>query len=273
MSSIAKASLRATVIAALGLAGQQAHALCTFNGPGSEQTLQSVFNGLLGADSVNVVTACMDEGADSLWNTDGQIGTVDIRVELAGNRNSNTFGLFDPYTGARIQLFEGNDGANTVGIVQVNQLNGQWRVRVRDTTASPGENTSWTPYVNLTSNVFGFYLGAAGNNFFYSATGRNTDGVDHMYAYGPLGGESAGEYILAWEDLFGGGDRDYQDFVATCRTSARAVADGGLAAGSGLIGLAGVARRRDAELHIEHQSQRHGALPPADDGRAAEKIE
>lgn len=53
------------------------------------------------------------------------------------------------------------------------------------------------------------------------------------------------DYILAWEDLAGGGDRDYQDFVAVVQDIAPVpLPTPVLLLISGLVGLAGVSRPR-----------------------------
>jgi hypothetical protein len=41
----------------------------------------------------------------------------------------------------------------------------------------------------------------------------NSDCMDHMQTYAITGGASAGNYVLAWEDLPNLGDADYQDLV------------------------------------------------------------
>jgi hypothetical protein len=46
-----------------------------------------------------------------------------------------------------------------------------------------------------------------------SLVSDNIDGMDHMQTYVVTGGPSAGNYVLAWEDLPNLGDVDYQDLV------------------------------------------------------------
>lgn len=243
MSSFGKVVLRAGVIAGLALSASQAYATCTFGGSG-EPSLQGVFNGLFTADAPSV-TACIDEGQDAAWTPVGQAAFIEIGIELAGNASSNTFGIYDFVTGSQIRIFEGNDGAGTLGVIQVSQrTNGTWRARVMDTNNTSGEGTGFGSWVSISSPVLGFYLGTAANGTFYSDTTRNADGVDHMYAYGPLLGEFEGQYVVAWEDLLNGGDGDYQDFVATLTDLTPVPLPTALwLLASGLIGLAGVARR------------------------------
>jgi hypothetical protein len=68
---------------------------------------------------------------------------------------------------------------------------------------------------------------------------------DHMVSWLITDGQYAGDYVLAWEDMKFLGDRDYNDLVV--RVSGVAVVPVPAAVflfGSGLIGLAAIARRR-----------------------------
>lgn len=236
-------------LAALGLAAAQANALCTFGGSG-EPSLQGSFNTMLGANTLSATTACLDDGNDAAWSTVGSIGQIDILLELAGNASTNVFGVYDLNNpNARLSIFDGADTSGDQAILRLRQTVNGWRVSVQEVGT-----TTWTHQFISTSS-FGFYLSVQGQGTFFSRTTDNADGVDHMYAYQGTGtpfltGELAGEffsrqdYILAWEDLAGGGDRDYQDFVAIVQdikpvplpTAAWLLI-------SGLVGLAGVSRR------------------------------
>ncbi len=69
--------------------------------------------------------------------------------------------------------------------------------------------------------------------------------MDHMVSWLITGGQHEGDYVLAWEDLEHLGDRDYNDLVV--RVSGVSVVPVPAAVwlfGSGLLGLAAVARRR-----------------------------
>lgn len=247
MSKVRSGLLRGAVIAGLALGASQVDAACTFAGSG-EPSLQTTFDDVLGADSVDVQSTCLADGSEAGWSTVGQVGLIDITIELAGFANLNSFGIYDPILGTELRLFEGNDGAGVSGRVETRHLpSGQWQARVRDFNASPedGSNsTRWSTWSNFSSPVFGFYLRTP-NGTFYSETGKNGDGKDHMYAYGPLGGDYYGQYVMAWEDLFNGGDGDYQDFVATLQDITPVPLPTAIwLLASGLVGLAGVTRRR-----------------------------
>ena len=241
--------LRYTMLAALGLAASQANALCTFGGSG-EPSLQGSFNSMLGANTLSATNSCVDDGNDAAWTTVGSIGQIDIVLELAGNASTNTFGVYDLNDPTRrLSVFDGADGVGDQAILRLRQTVNGWRVSVQEVGRS-----GWT-HQFISTSAFGFYLSVQGEGTFYSQTGRNTDGVDHMYAYqgtgtpflnGPLSGEvfTAQDYIMAWEDLAGGGDRDYQDFVAVVTDiSPVPLPTPLLLLISGLVGLAGVSRR------------------------------
>ncbi|MDY6949385.1 MAG: DUF4114 domain-containing protein [Pseudomonadota bacterium] len=243
------AMVRFVTLAVLGLAASQANALCTFGGSG-EPSLQGSFDTMLGANTLSAANACVDDGSDAAWTTVGSVGQIDIVLELAGNAGTNSFGVYDLNDpNARLSVFDGADTAGSQAILRLRQTVNGWRVSVQEIGA-----TTWTHQL-LSTSAFGFYLNVQGEGTFYSQSSRNADGLDHMYAYrgtgtpfltGPLAGElfTRQDYLLAWEDLLGGGDRDYQDFVAVVQDiSPVPLPPAVLLLISGLVGLAGVSRR------------------------------
>jgi hypothetical protein len=236
-------------MATLALVGAQAHAVCTF-GSSSESSLQSNFDSLLGLGTLNATTACVDEGDDAAWSTIGSRGEIDIVLELAGNAATNSFGVYDLNDPrARLSIFDGNDAVGAQAVLRLRQTVDGWRVSVQEAGAR-----GWT-HQFMSTGAFGFYLSTRSNGTLYSQSSRNADGVDHLYAYqgtgtpflsGPLSGEvfTLRDYLLAWEDLAGGGDRDYQDFVAVVQdVTPVPLPTPVVLLMSGLIGLAGVSRR------------------------------
>jgi hypothetical protein len=245
---------RVASIAVLAVVAGQAQALCTFGGSG-EPSLQTSFDALLGPAALDAQAACVAEGSDAAWTTVGSIGQVEIVLELAGNAQSNIFGVYDLNDPTRrLTVFEGNDSVDSEATLRLRLMgDGSWRVSVLEHN-NPDDPSGWN-HLGLTTSSFGFYLATAAQGTFYSQTSRNADGADHLYAYrgngaafasGPLSGEvfTPQDYILAWEDLFGGADRDYQDFVAIVQDIRPVPLPTALLLTlSGLIGLAGVARR------------------------------
>jgi hypothetical protein len=247
-----RARVRFEMVGVLALCGAatQVHATCTFGGSG-EPSLQTSFNGWLGAGAVNTQTGCIADGNDSQWAT--STGGATILLELAGNANTNTFGIYDLSNPAnRLTIFAGGDSAGTDAIIRLTSMgNGDWRVTVAGNL----------PTANITVHQasFGFYLGTAAHGDFFSQTARNGDGLDHMYAYqgtntqflsGPLAGSifQSNDYILAWEDLPASlSDRDYQDFVVdvlNVNPLPVPIPSALWLAASGLIGLFGIGRRK-----------------------------
>lgn len=261
MSIAGRQVVRWAIAAALVAAGSQAHAACTFGGAGGEPQLQGVFNSILGAGAPSATADCVSDGADAVWTTVGSTGGIDIVLELAGNAQSNTFGLYDLNDPTRrLTIFEGNDGASSEATLRLRQMaDGTWRASVLEFN-NPDDPSGWTRLDNMATSAFGFYLRTAENGTFFSDTALNAlppgDALDHMYAYrgngaafvgGPLDGTlfTPQDYILAWEDLFGGGDLDYQDFVVVVQDITPVPLPPAVwLLASTLIGLAGVARRR-----------------------------
>ncbi len=104
---------------------------------------------------------------------------VSILAEIAGYAPLNNLSWYTTSLGEMYQIFS---GANSTG----------------DTT-----------FFN-TAETFGLALGSP-DGLFYTETYRNPDGFDHALVFAnpnPPGG-----YIIVWEDLWNGGDEDFQDMI------------------------------------------------------------
>lgn len=183
-------------------------------------------------------------GPDQVW-TVGAVGAGWARIlfELAGYANQNVFGIYDVTNPAnRLTVFTGPNNAGTLGFLYL----------TGGTTYCAGTFAS-SSCSTFGTDRFGFFLATPGNHVYYSQVALNGDGFDHMVAFeggsgrGTLGGRPwlANEFVLAWEDLFGGGDQDFDDFVVLVESVVGVPEPGTLGLlGLGLTGLGWVGRRR-----------------------------
>jgi len=199
-------------------------------GPGSgEDSLQTVLdkitvNPATGTDpggiynsSVNTSTDALLDTWDSYWSISGTgQSAASMIIELSGWSANNAFGIFDATDPSKsVQIFSGaaSPGVTKGGVANIIiTVDGDVYINYVDTG------------VNFAKNLLGFYLDTP-NGRWYSDTGLNSDSVDHMYAYQGKGLDTVkiadlmpglwtkSEFILGWEDISGGGDGDYQDFV------------------------------------------------------------
>jgi hypothetical protein len=104
---------------------------------------------------------------------------ISILAEIAGYAPLNNLSWYTTSSGEMYRIFS---GANSTG----------------DTT-----------FFNAAES-FGLALGSP-DGMFYTETYRNPDGFDHALVFtnpSPPGG-----YIIVWEDLWNGGDKDFQDMI------------------------------------------------------------
>lgn len=221
--------------------------------------LQGVLDGITvgGTSSVNVYTDDLADNEaegtpyDSYWMLGGSGGSIStIIVELADYAGTNTFGIFDKADPTnRVQLFAGTDSSGQRKVVSI-LADGSIEINFSDTG------------VDFANNNIGFYLDATVGNVssdatFYSDTALNLDGVDHMYAYEGVGDTvqianlgagpwQSNEYVLAFEDLWNGGDRDYTDFVVMVESVTPLPVPGAVLLGMLGLGAVGIKLRKFA---------------------------
>jgi len=181
----------------------------------------------------------------------------EIVLEEAGYADTNSFGVYQASNGAGVgtlgaanylQLFDGSDGVNEKAKLG-------WDLITDTLTLSKSSGGGIFTDValgglSIDHNGFGFYLDNGHGDTFFSETALNADGIDHMVAF-QVGAPDA--FVLAWEDLSGGGDFDYNDFVLYA-DDINPVAPSAVPApaplalmGLGLIGLAGIKGKKKAD--------------------------
>lgn len=164
--------------------GAQAALTPVLPNPGSEPDLVGT-NGLLDRYFGLENLVRIDDTLDQYWKNDGQV-VVQTLAKWAGFRQS--FGFID------------NEGDFT-SLFQVG--NRRSRPAAGFSVADSGTR-------------FRFGLDPSGSPLWSSKAADNSDGLDHMVTWrisAHRNDQLVGAYVIAWEDLLGGGDQDYNDLV------------------------------------------------------------
>lgn len=191
-----------------------------------------------------------DTGAEAvtLTDTDGfnDDATVFLLLELAGYAGTNTVGIYgftynadgNVVLGNMLQVFAGADS----------QFDS---VTLAFDLASGTVTNNSTHMVASIGSTFGFYLSTQDGYTFYTHSSLNLDSLDHAFLFDTSDNTVSrllgSDVVIAFEDLFGGGDKDYNDMVIGVTDVAPAPVPEPatlILLGSGLLGLAGFRRKK-----------------------------
>ena len=215
---------------------------------GSAMAIPTTLHDILGYPGTDAYT---DTGAEEVYLADTANGdaTAFLILELTGDANYNTFGIYD-FTvddqgnvglGDTLEVFSG-PASPTSEVTLAFDL-GAGTV----TNESTGESRN-------IDTTFGFYLtspeGRKLEATYYSHASKNTDGYDHMMIFdtsdNTVGNLLGSDVVVAIEDISGGGDEDFNDMVVGVSNVAVHTPEPGtiLLLGSGLISLAAFGRKK-----------------------------
>ncbi|MGI6657440.1 MAG: DUF4114 domain-containing protein [Desulfobulbus sp.] len=214
-----------------------------------------------GKSSINVSKDMLEDGSDAYWRITATGASASTLIfKFGGYAPTTSFGIYDQADpNNTLLIFDASITPGNFDSIKLTKNLGN----VFSTTQKviiDGEEYEKTIKKEFSSDTFGYYfaVGTTGKTW-YSDTNLNSDQFDHMFAYQGTGDAfsinkdnnyktwTANEYILAWEDMTGGGDKNYRDFAVMVE-SVQPVPEPAamLLFGAGITGLAAVSRRKIA---------------------------
>lgn len=236
-------------LAALCLSAAPAMADMAYGDGGTRLT--DVLNSITVAPNARLTS--VDVEADALWDDEDSHWTISgpgasvatVVVEVAGFAPFNILGIYDAHNPAnKVQVFAGSATAGNTALLSI-RADGSVELNSADTG------------IDFAENNFGYYLQSP-QGLFYSDTALNPDGADHMVSIQGQGVDTVrlpsgvtklwqdDEYILAFEDLYGGGDQDFNDFVVMLESVSPVPVPAAFLLGMLGMGVAGLKLRRFA---------------------------
>jgi len=185
-----------------------------------------------------------DSGAEYAWWPSSAISNFTLQIEWAGYAPNNSFGIYgfscSPWCGLdlgeTLELFTGSDSPITTVQLIFDFFTGTVTIAGTGTSASIGP-------------AFGFYITTEPGYTYYSHTCLNPDYFNHMLVFNTPSLPDM-DLVIAIEDLWGGGDRDYNDMVVSLNYISDSRLPGEVPLpgavwllGWGLIGLAGYRKK------------------------------
>ncbi len=191
----------ATAVLVLGLvttqAAQAGFTTYQSNPWGGEEDLDTILDDLYGLDNLERVHDYGTSVTDQIWHNTGS-GSIAARAKFAAL--DHDFGFVSGSTGTEFTSLMGLGGMGYIDDSPAAELS----------VADTGEH-------------FRFALNPGRDSMWRSTHAENADTFDHMITWrvvgngGGFGDNVVGAYILAWEDMSGGGDLDYQDLIVEVR--------------------------------------------------------